>query len=56
MEHSGANMQPLGGDGTNGTVEWPEYSESYSNNLKSAWCLFTHEEQCQLIKALNEDN
>lgn len=42
--------QPLGGDGSNGTVEYPMICSSYDNNLKQAWQYFTPDERKLIIK------
>ena len=49
-----SNMQPLRGDGSDGTSEELIISESYDNNLKSAWRRFTDEEKRSIIKALKD--
>lgn len=32
-----AKMKPLGGDGSDGTVEFPEARDDCDNNIKNAW-------------------
>lgn len=43
--------KPLGGDGTGGTREFPEYDDSHANCMKQAWDLLCERAQREINAA-----
>lgn len=46
-----SNKKPLGGDGTGGTVEWPEVRSDCDDQPLSFWEKLTKEEQADIAQA-----
>lgn len=52
-EHMGDDTKPLGGDGSDGTVEWPEPTEA-NHSVMAIWKYLTEEEQEEINRAFTE--
>jgi hypothetical protein len=51
-----SNKKPLGGDGSDGTVEWPEVTEEYGNQPRAFWPNLTPEMQADIAQAYERRN